>query len=151
MKHRTASLLDRLFESSMQQSLEELKDAVARDLEALLNTRLAFDEALLERYTECARSVVTYGLADFAGRSLSSPSDRLFICQCLQQAIDRHEPRLKDVSATLDVRDEAINSINFSIQATLAAGGGETVSFDASLQPSSLHYTISKARRAPGG
>lgn len=147
--HR-ASLLDRLFDAPLQQSTEELKDAVARDLEALLNTRLAVDEELLLRYPECARSVITYGLADFAGRSLSSPSDRDVICACLCRAIARHEPRLQNVSATLMVTDEAINSINFSISATLAAGSGETVSFDASLQPSSLHYTISKARRAAG-
>ena len=145
-------LFDRLFDVQTQMSVEDLKDAVARDLEALLNTRTVIDDASLAGFPECARSIISYGLSDFAGRSLSSPTDRTYICTCLDQAIARHEPRLKDVKTDLDVRDDAINSINFSIQATLVAFAGETVSFDANLQPSSLHYTISRVRRgAPGG
>lgn len=147
MRNRVPGLFDRLFDTPMQLSSEELKDAVARDLEALLNTRTVIDEQALAGYPHCAASTMTYGLSDFAGRSLSSPTDRDFICACLEQAIARHEPRLREVTARLDVRDDAINSINFSISAVLAAGTGETVSFDANLQPSSLHYTISRARR----
>jgi type VI secretion system protein ImpF len=37
-------------------SAEDLKDAVARDLEALLNTRAVFPEELLEDFPECSRS-----------------------------------------------------------------------------------------------
>ncbi len=161
LRGRTPSLFDRLFEvpaagagnaALAQQSLDGLKDAVARDLECLLNTRTVIDEARLTPYPSCSTSLITYGLADFAGRSLSSPTDRDFICACLQKAIERHEPRLKQVKATLEVREDAINSINFSISAMLVAGAGsETVSFDANLQPSSLHYTISKVRRGAGG
>ena len=155
---RTPGLFERLFEAPgaapgtlSQLSVEGLKDAVARDLECLLNTRTVIDEARLAAFEQCKDSLLTYGLADFAGRSLASPTDRAFICACLQKAIERHEPRLKQVRATLDVRDDAINSINFSISATLVAGAGsETVSFDANLQPSSLHYTISKVRRGAG-
>ena len=162
MKGRTPGLFDRLMDVPVhgatsgtvaQQSAEDLKDAVARDLEALLNTRTVIDEELVAQYPECAASTMTYGLNDFAGLSLSIPTDRAFICACLQKAIERHEPRLKDVKASLDVREDAINSIHFSISAVLTAGSGEVVSFDANLQPSSLHYTISKARRtaSPGG
>ena len=129
-------------------NLEQLKDAVARDLEALLNTRTVIDEPLMKLFPECATSLVTYGLPDFAGLSLSSHDDRAHICACLVLAIERHEPRLKEVSASLDVREDAINSITFSISATLTLSADqEAVSFDANLQPSSLHYTISKARR----
>jgi type VI secretion system protein ImpF len=37
-------------------SADDLKDAVARDLEALLNTRAVIDEELLKDYPECSRS-----------------------------------------------------------------------------------------------
>jgi type VI secretion system protein ImpF len=67
-------------------SVEDLKDAVARDLEALLNTRAVIDEELLKDYPECSRSIVSYGLSDFADRSLSSPSDRAHICACLERS-----------------------------------------------------------------
>jgi type VI secretion system protein ImpF len=129
-------------------SIEDLKDSVARDLEALLNTRTVIPEDLLKRYPECSGSILTYGLNDFAGRSLSSHDDRAYICACLEKAIARHEPRLRNVRASLEIREDAINRLNFAITALLVVSSAqEPVNFDAVLQPSSLHYTISKARR----
>ncbi len=158
MKGFTPGLFDRLMNVPVhgassgtvtRLSIEDLKDSVARDLEALLNTRTAIPELLLKEYPECGRSLVTYGLQDFAGRSLSSPNDRAHICACLEKAIARHEPRLQNVRASLEVRDDAINCLNFAITALLVVSRSqEPVNFDAVLQPSSLHYTISKARRA---
>jgi type VI secretion system protein ImpF len=158
----TPGLLDRLLErpgpgpaggTVPRVSIEDLKDSVARDLEALLNTRAVLPEELFKPYPECARSIVTYGLQDFAGLSLSSADDRAFICRSLEQAIARHEPRLRNVQARLDLRDDAVNRLNFAITALLVVSAAhEPVNFDAVLQPSSLHYTISKARRtAPPG
>lgn len=130
-------------------ALEEMKDAVARDLEALLNTRSVVPEHLLKGYPECARSVVAYGLRDFADLSLSSPSDRAAICLCIEKAIACHEPRLRKVKAHLELRDGAVNRLNFSITALLVASAAqEAVNFDAVLQPSTLSYSISKAARA---
>jgi type VI secretion system protein ImpF len=149
-------LFDRLIERTGQTpagtvprvSLEEMKDAVARDLEALLNTRTIAPEDAFRRFPECARSIVTYGLHDFAGLSLSSFDDRAFICRSLEAAIARHEPRLRNVQARLELRDDAVNRLNFSITALMVVSTAhEPVNFDAVLQPSSQHYTISRARR----
>lgn len=130
-------------------SLEELKDTIGRDLEALLNTRSVLPDDLLKDYPECSRSVVSYGLNDFAAYSLSSPTDRAYVCTCLEKTIERHEPRLRNVKASLEARDATVNRLNFSITAMLVASTSqEAVGFDAVLQPSSLHYSISKARRA---
>lgn len=162
MKGYTPGLFDRLMDTPVhgvasgtvsRLSIEELKDTVARDLEALLNTRTVIPEDLLKQYPECSRSIVTYGLNDFAGLSLSSSDDRAYICQCLEKAIARHEPRLRNVRASLEVHEGSINRLNFAIAALLVVHSSqEAVNFDAVLQPSSLHYTISKARRvaAPG-
>jgi len=158
----TPGLLDRLMErpgaaasggTVARVSLEEMKDSVARDLEALLNTRAVLPESLFQRFPECVRSIATYGLHDFAGLSLSSTDDRAFICRCLEQAIARHEPRLRNVQARLELREDAVNRLNFAITAIMVVSAAhEPVNFDAVLQPSSLHYTISKARRpaSPG-
>lgn len=161
MKGFTPGLFDRLMDVPVngsssgtvtRMSIEDLKDSVARDLEALLNTRTVIPEDLLKRYPECGRSIVTYGLNDFAGRSLSSTDDRAYICQCLEKAIGRHEPRLRNVKASLEVREESTNRLNFAITALLVVSQSqEPVNFDAILQPSSLHYTISKARRLAAG
>ncbi len=157
MKGFTPGLFDRLLDYPVSgassatvsiMSVEDLKDSVARDLEALLNTRTVIPEGLLKRYPECGRSIITYGLNDFAGRSLSSPDDRAYICMCLEKAIARHEPRLRNVKASLEVREDSINRLNFAITALMVVSSSqEPVNFDAVLQPSSLHYTISKARR----
>ena len=129
---------------------EDFKDAVARDLEALLNTRSVIADDALQGFPECCNSLVTYGLTDFADRSLSSPSDRAYICGCLEKTIARHEPRLRKVKAVLEVRDEnSVNRLRFSITALLVVSASEeTVNFDALLQPSTLQYSISKAGRA---
>lgn len=162
MKGFTPGLFDRLMDLPVpgassgtvsRLSIEDLKDSVARDLEALLNTRVVIPEGLLKRFPECGRSIVTYGLNDFAGLSLSSTDDRAYICRCLERAIARHEPRLRNVQASLELRADAINRLNFAITALLVVSSAhEPVNFDAVLQPSSLHYTISKVRRpAPPG
>ncbi|MEG0883589.1 MAG: type VI secretion system baseplate subunit TssE [Janthinobacterium sp.] len=126
-------------------SLEQLKDAVARDLEELLNTRMALPPGALDAYPECAASIVNYGLIDFAGMCLSSSDDRARICAALKAAIERHEPRLRNVRARLEREAGSINRVGFVISGTLAVkSGGETVNFDAVLQPSSLRYSINR-------
>jgi type VI secretion system protein ImpF len=159
MKGFTPGLFDRLLgvpsrgaATVSRISAEDLKDAVARDLEALLNTRAVFPEELLTDYPECGRSILNYGLSDFADRSLSSPSDRAHICACLEKVIARHEPRLRNVKASLEIREGAVNRLNFSITAMLAASTSqEPVNFDAVLQRSTLQYSINKAGRSASG
>jgi type VI secretion system protein ImpF len=151
----TPSLLDRLLgehdaanRSGHGLTLEQFKDSVARDLEDLLNTRCALSQEMLRAYPECARSIVNYGLMDFAGMCLSSSDDRARICTALKTAIERHEPRLRNVQARLEKEAGAINRINFAISGTLVGlPFNETVSFDAVLQPSSQHYSINRHGR----
>jgi len=126
-------------------SQEQLKESVARDLEALLNTRAALPQKILQAYPECARSILNFGLADFAGLSHSSSEDRQCICSSIRQAVERYEPRLCNVQVTLAVRAGAVNRIDIVIAGVLRAhGANETASFSAALQPSSLHYSIKR-------
>jgi type VI secretion system protein ImpF len=151
----TPGLLDRLLgehgagdRASGGLTLEQFKDAVARDLEDLLNTRCALSQEMLRAYPECARSIVNYGLMDFAGMCMSSSEDRIRICAALKTAIERHEPRLRNVQARLERDAGTINRVSFAISATLAGlPFAEAVSFDAVLQPSSLHYSINRNGR----
>lgn len=128
-------------------TLEELKDMVARDLESLLNTRAVIHDDTLKPYPECSKSIVAYGLNDFAGMSLASTDDRAHICRCLEKAIGAHEPRLRNVRASLEIQDGSINRLNFAITALLVVNTAqEPVNFDAVLQPSTLQYSINKTR-----
>jgi type VI secretion system protein ImpF len=145
----TPGLLDRLLgQAAPRMSLEQFKDGVARDLEDLLNTRCALPEEMMGAYPECARSIANYGLVDFAGMCLSSGEDRARICAALKAAIERHEPRLRNVQARLEHEPGSINRVRFAIYGTLAGlTYTEAVSFDAVLQPSSLHYSINRSAR----
>jgi type VI secretion system protein ImpF len=128
--------------------IEQVKESVAHDLEALLNSRLVYPQKALEAFPECRHSVLNYGLNDFSGLSLASAFDRKYICDSLEEAITRHEPRLQNVRASLEVDRKATNRLNFAISALLIVyPAQEPVSFDAMLQPATLQYTVSKARR----
>lgn len=144
----TPGLLDRLFgQAAPRLSLEQYKDSVARDLEDLLNTRCASPQELMRAYPECTRSIANYGLIDFAGMCMSSSDDQLRVCAALKAAIERHEPRLQNVQARLEQQPGSINRVRFAIYGTLAGPYTEAVSFDAVLQPSSLHYSIISSAR----
>jgi type VI secretion system protein ImpF len=144
-------LLDRLMGQQThpgRAGIEQLKDNVARDLEALLNARTGMPPASFDAYPLARASILNYGLADFAGFCLSSSEDRAAVCARLKEAIERHEPRLTNVSAALEPEQGGVNRLSFVIHATLRAGPGfEPVNFNAVLQPSSLNYVISKACR----
>ena len=144
-------LLDRLLGTHVHghgMTLEQYKDSVARDLEDLLNTRCALPEEMMRDYPEGARSIANYGLMDFAGMCLSSSEDRTRICAALKAAIERHEPRLRNIQARLEHTPGAINRVSFAIYGTLAGlAYNEAVSFDAVLQPSTLHYSINRSAR----
>jgi type VI secretion system protein ImpF len=150
------SLLDKLFDENPQLpalagfkriSLDELKDMVARDLESLLNTRMFFSEEQLKDYPEAKHSMLSFGLNDFASLSLASITDRASICRSIENAIARQEPRLKNVRVSLELNERAINALHFGISALLVVdAANELVSFDAELQPSSLQYSVNKAR-----
>lgn len=129
---------------------EQLKDNVARDLEALLNARTGLPPEAFDAWPLARASILNYGLTDFAAFCLSSSEDRAAICACLKEAIERHEPRLKNVSATLAPEQGGVNRLNFVINATLHAGLGPgtavvPVNFNAVLKPNSLNYAVSKA------
>ena len=142
-------LLDRLMGERPQPgraSIEQLKDNIARDLEALLNARAGLPPEAFDTWPLARASILNFGLTDFAAFCLSSSEDRAAICACLKDAIERHEPRLKNVSASLAPAQGGVNRLGFVINATLHAGPGvEPVNFNAVLQPSSLNYAISKA------
>lgn len=126
-------------------SIEHLKDAVARDLESLLNTRAAMPEQLFAAYPEASRSVLTYGLIDFAGMCMTSDIDRARICAAVLLTIERHESRLHSVTAALRVRSSHINRFDFVISGKLRAqAASDLVHFDAVLEPSTQQYSIRK-------
>jgi type VI secretion system protein ImpF len=128
---------------------EQLKASVSHDLEALLNTRVALEEDTLTQFPLCRKSVLNYGLRDFASMCLTSSEDRKLICDALVAAIRRYEPRLGNVRAeVLLAAGRVPNRLDFIILGTLdLPTGAGRVEFNARLQPSTLRYSISQATR----
>ena len=157
MKSYQSSLLEKLFDDEPQRqshgrfklhSLEEFKESVAMDVEALLNSRSLMDGEVLNEFKQCEKSVLTFGVRDFSSRSLASSVDRQFICQSLAETISRHETRLKEVIVSLGKDQHSMGGLRFSISAMLIVHPSrEPVSFDALLQPSTLQYRVSKTYR----
>lgn len=152
----TPGVLDRLMdertEGSGQLTVEAIKDLVARDLEALLNARVALPPGAFDSHPLAGASILNYGLIDFAAFCLTSAEDRAAICASIKSAIETHEPRLKEVSANLVPLAGSVNRLDFVIHARLALpdaldAAGDAVNFSAVLQPSSLHYAVRRTTR----
>lgn len=129
-------------------NLEELKDSVARDLEALLNSRRGHSAEIIEGFAHSSASVLSFGLADFVGMSLSNPADCHRICRGLEQTIQRHDKRLRSIRVTLEADRYSTNTLRFNIHALLVVyPAREPVNFDALLQPTIQQYAVSHSRR----
>lgn len=126
-------------------TVEQLKEAIARDLESLLNTRAAMPEHLFANYPEASKSLLTYGLIDFAGMCMTSDVDRKRICAAVLLTIQRHESRLHSVTTALRLRGSHVNRFDFIIAGKLRVQAGcDLVQFDALLEPSTQQYSIRK-------
>jgi type VI secretion system protein ImpF len=158
--HRfTPPLLDRLFDDTVGtgadqllrgMTLEQMKACVARDIEALLNTRIGPAPDTLSGFPLARGSILSFGLYDFVGLSLGNPADREKICQSIREAIRRHEPRLQGVEVVLAPHAGLQQFLNFSVTAMLVLDPAmEAVSFDALLQPVTQQYAVSLSRNSP--
>jgi type VI secretion system protein ImpF len=149
------SLLDRLITDPATESrgivlsytVDQLRDAVARDVEALLNSRASVDFSAMEGLPHVQRSIVCFGIRDFVGKVLSNSEDQRFIASCLSQAIESFEKRLRNVRITIHERAGSTGSLSFTIHAMLQAHpSAEPVAFDAVMQPSLSRFAVRPSR-----
>jgi type VI secretion system protein ImpF len=138
------TLIDRLIEPRGGSShpgigLRELKRAVARDLEWLLNTRNEMVRSPeLASLGEARTSVLTYGVPDQSTASRSSKNDRARVRKEIANAVRTFEPRLLPATVVIsdfeDTTDVADPSLRFRIEATLYVEPiSEPVFFDSSV------------------
>ena len=120
------SILDRLLDEQstdryVGQTLDDLKAAVARDLEAFLNTRRRCITPPKD-LKELNRSVVDYGLDDFTATSMATASRREQFRGSVEAAILRYEPRFLAVEVTILANDTAEDrTLRFRIEGLLHA------------------------------
>jgi type VI secretion system protein ImpF len=147
------SVLDRLIDEhpkvsqepvpNRYQNVRQLKRSVARDLEALLNTRQETDVEMPSDFNEVNRSLLMYGLPDFTSVNLLNQEDRNRIRRSLERSIATFEPRLERVRVNLESRGEHDRAVRFRIDAFLRIEPTrEAVTFDAVLQLNTQEYRV---------
>src|SRR5436305_10379759 len=125
------SVLDRLIDHDPQvrkeaaqnrnQLLRDLKLAVRRDLENLLNTRVRCVPWPAE-LKELQQSLINYGIPDLTGASLGSTKEREEFRRTIHSVILTYEPRLKTPTVRpADQADKNDRSISLHIDAVLQA------------------------------
>jgi len=151
----TLSVLDRLIDNeplnrneamlSRAQSVRQLKTALRRDLEWLLNTRRIADD-ILDGYPDLAKSAYGFGLPDFTSFSFANVKDRARLLRALESAIRNFEPRLTSVRVIpLETQSEggAKKLLRFQIEGLLKMDPApERVSFDTVLQLTTGEYQV---------
>jgi type VI secretion system protein ImpF len=131
------------------QQLPELRRSVRRDLECLLNarwrcTRAAALPAGLES------SLVNYGLPDFSGGNLQAAQNPATVYAAVIQAIERFEPRLKNVQVRPLQDEPAVDrTLRFQIEAVLEVEPyHDRIRFTTVLEPASGKVTVQTAERS---
>jgi type VI secretion system protein ImpF len=122
----TPSLLDRLRAGDEgaaahrpYQLLPELRKSVRYDLECLLNTRWRCTTSD-QLPAGLAASLVNYGLPDFSGGNLQAAQDPTTVYRAVAKAIERFEPRLKNVQVRpLEDSQSVDRTLRFQIEAVL--------------------------------
>ena len=157
MSHYAPSLLDKLLGiedlspgkgAAMRLTIDQVKESVARDIEALLNAHACMDADHLTGFALASKSVLTLGLVDITSMSMASDRDRTSVKAAISRTLANHETRLRDV--VVDVRSAAHPGapLCFTIRAKLILSPDiEPVAFDAVLQPGSKHYAVSRSDR----
>lgn len=144
----TPSVFDRLLDDQPREQQEsqslfafdlgKLKQAVARDMEALLNSRNVDLDQALERYPQARDSMIDFGITDLSSLSLLDPGDRAYLRDKIRITVERHEPRLGRIRVSLEAPSGTERMLRFRVDAILKVlPSRPPVSFDATLQLSS--------------
>lgn len=149
------SILDRLIDDnpdttrdpskSRGQNLVELRQAVRRDLENLLNARqpaMTWPPGL----EEAAKSLANYGIPDFTASNLGAEREREQFRLEIERTIRRAEPRFQSVSVKLLERGEVDRSMRFRIDAMMYADPApEPMVFDSVLDAATRSFAVVNA------
>jgi type VI secretion system protein ImpF len=129
------SILDRLADPDsdgtswrLGYSLEQIVDAVRRDLEELLNAHQPHVKFPEDRYPELASSVFLFGMPDLVS---FDPTAREQLGGLVERVISRFEPRLRAVRVALVETDMTFDrSVRFHVEAQINADPAPEVAFE---------------------
>lgn len=146
------SLLDRLtdveprvrYEAplSRAQAMRQIKGSLRRDLEWLLNSRRTSVE-VPEWMREVKYSLFRYGLPDTADFALSHAGDQDRLTREIEETVQQFEPRLMNVTVTLQQSSPTSRQLKFTIEGLLRVEPApERILFDTMLEMTNGEYRV---------
>lgn len=148
------SILDRLIDEEPGVSREpaqhrtftigQVKAAVTRDLENLLNTRRNI-QVPPATFEELNNSLFVYGVRDYTAQNPRSPAAKQQLRLDIEQTLRRFEPRLRNVTVQMESATASERNLRFRISAVLVADPvTEPVTFDTFFDANRGEYMIAK-------
>ncbi|MGO6678980.1 type VI secretion system baseplate subunit TssE [Rhizobium leguminosarum] len=150
------SILDRLIDEAPDRTVDppmsfvdqvrDVREAIRRDLEALLNTRRcpATPPAAL---SELRDALVSYGVDGIVSANLMTDQAKLKLAQAIERRIALFETRLSDVRVTiLKSRTMTERALRMRIQATFRLHEGmPPIRFESTIDPSTQRFLVEAA------
>ena len=147
----TASIFDRLvlIDADGQRELEQydaksLRADVRRSLEAILNTRRPMGK-LPPELSLLADSIYLFGIPDITDIAFGAPDQMRAVCQRVEMAISRFEPRLLNVRVELQGQEtfQRDRVLRFRIRAKLQARPRpQEVVYDSVVKPNTNEFEV---------
>ncbi len=150
------SILDRLIDdapdrdfdppASVADQTREMREAIRRDLESLLNTRRC-PSAPPSELTELKDALVNFGLDGMVSANLVTDEAKLSLARMIERRISMFETRLSDVRVTiLKSRTMTERALRMRIQATFRLHEGmPPINFESTIDPSTQRFLVEAA------
>ena len=141
----TPSLMERLSERQEgsqrhRHSITQIKEAIRRDLETLLNTRKSLS---IPQYQDAQNTVVEYGLEDLSDIRADRQGYLWEMQEAIRRCLTAFEPRLTNVVVSAHSTETQRQEIRLSIEATLLVHPRtEMVSFHTVFNLASETYSV---------
>lgn len=146
----SSSVLDRLLEApegdggprSRGASLRDLKVAIRRDLEVLLNARQRCRSWPAD-YVELESSLVNFGIPDFTAGAFESQTRVEALRREIEEAIRRFEPRFESVSVEITEKQEYDRTFRIRVSAMMYADPApEPITLDSVLESATRTFDV---------
>lgn len=150
------SILDRLIDEAPDRAVDppmsfvdqvrDIREAIRRDLEALLNTRRC-PETPPAALAELKDALVSYGVDGVVSANLMTDEAKLKLAAAIERRIALFETRLSDVRVTiLKSRTMTERALRMRIQATFRLHEGmPPISFESTIDPSTQRFLVEAA------
>ncbi|MCJ8510233.1 type VI secretion system baseplate subunit TssE [Rhizobium lemnae] len=147
------SVLDRLLDdapsspadppANYANQVREMREAIRRDLELLLNTRRCV-RSPATAYPELQNSLCTFGVDGAVSANLMTDEAKLSLARSIERSISRFETRLSDVRVTiLKNRSFTARALRMRIEASFRLHEGmPPISFESVIDPSSQRFKV---------